>query len=297
MLVGDDIAIGARIEELRERAASLAEEREAVLREIGRLEREAAGNPHRVEVRAAPSVFEKRVEGRVAANPGIKTGGLCEALGAREDQVRAALLALEQRKLLVRTGIKRGTRWWTPAAVPEGAIDADVRDYRALVRDAAIRLGVFTFDELKAALPGASEATVRRWVAYWETQGTFYGEVVGKQKLFEWIKPPTDRAPRPRRKPPEEVLKGKEIRPQGIAGTGRSNWRTRLTEPGRVLLAELESAGCKVTQAARSTHIKVLWQGNYVGTLPVGRTDPGIYEAARKQFVENGVPLPDRTPA
>jgi hypothetical protein len=174
---------------------------------------------------------------------------LATILGEEPDALRRVMAKLIDARLVVRTGLKRGTRYRLPEAGedPEDAELASQR-YEGAVRDAARRLGTFTVDDLAGEFPDVSRMTLYRWLKVWVERGALERERVGKAYVFAVLRPddlsaPTT-APRSAPKPweaPERVARGAPVAKPFSIRVGRRESRDLLAlavEAGGELVKE-----------------------------------------------------------
>ena len=210
-------------EELRARAREIALEATAMRRRA--LEVEIEPPPHALDdLNGHRSPAEKILAILTRTGEPQKMSVILTILGESEAHTRATIGKLVERDLVVREGLKRGTTYRVPRegeTVEAPALTS--QRYETTVRDAARRLGVFTFAEIAEDVP-VSPATLRRWLAAWVEQGALECERVGKGYLYACVKPkgshPTH-APRSAPKPWEAPEGCERVRIEGVSSRGR----------------------------------------------------------------------------
>jgi DNA-binding Lrp family transcriptional regulator len=222
------------------------------------------------------------------------TPAVAEHLNITEAQARDRLRRLEELGNVGRRGLRRHTRWFIPAGtdVPADALSAvpgQAADYKTRVRDIMLELGTCELQDIVDA--GVSYPTARRWADWWVERGVFERVTIDRKSVYAYVTTTPTPFNRPKRETPEDALKGSRI---GLVDARqRPRWYDRMAAPMRELVAEIERVGCQITPG-KGSHLKVLWHGNYVGTVTV-RTDAAKAEAlagkAREQLRANGVPI------
>lgn len=313
--------IQEQITALEARAEQLLEQRIAVMKQITELRGQLEGvqyvrvgidAPTRRQEPLSP-VFAAQITDYLEDHPGVAVGEIADAIASTPMRVGDALRRLEALQTVHRTGIKRGTKWWLGEQGEDAALRnpaPDVRDAQALVRDIAVELskgGGFTISDVLDACD-LSQGTVLRWLRHLIERGMLEVETVqteitagghkrmGWVKMYAYVEPKATPLPE-RKKSPEEELKGKDVqRKAGVVG-GTPNWYRRMNDVGREFVRELEAAGCEIRAARGSGHVKVLYQGSFVGGISwlSGEGSAAQVEINRRQFIEKGVPL--RSPA
>jgi DNA-binding Lrp family transcriptional regulator len=291
-----------REQRLVEGAEELKRQRDQILEQLREV-RVAIDRETRAPVRilaAAPARPGQRISARhldatmaVVEQLGeCTTPAVAEHLNISEAQARDRLRRLEELGNVGRRGLRKQTRWFITTDVPADALSAvpsQSADYKVRVRDIMIELGTCELQDIVAT--GVSYPTAKRWADWWVERGSFERERVGRTLVYAYVAPDSTPVNRTRRETPEEQFKGKDIRPHDVRQ--RPNWYARMAEPMRELVAELERAGCQISPG-RGSHLKVLWHGSYVGTVPV-RSDSAKAAAlaakAREQLRTNGVPI------
>lgn len=211
-------------EDLRERAREAA-------REAAEL-RTQASNMLRTPVELIPKFAERerdaallqRVTETVREIGPCKSSAVADHLAISQMRALAALTTLEGGGAVKRTGLKRGTLW--SLTEDTTLVGTGTRpDARTLVRDAARKLGCFTFEEIRAELHYLSEVTIRTWLPKLVDDGQLTVEKVGVAKIWEYVKPKGPTLARPRQAPPEKVAvehaRLAASRGRSVRGTGR----------------------------------------------------------------------------
>lgn len=222
------------IAHLERTAEELAQQRAGVLDQLReyRVERDRMGIKYvsltptttATATKAAPRfspVELARVSDFIAEHQGTQTGALAEALDIPRDRAAKLVLELEQRGMVKRTGIKRGTQWWPADEETAPQVAASVTNMQGVVRAAARELGTFTMAELREKCP-LSEVTLRRWLKADEAEGIIEAEKVGVTNLFSYVPPDRQQVNRQRRRTPEAEAVSRMPRMRGPqTGSGR----------------------------------------------------------------------------
>lgn len=280
--------------------ADLKEQRDHVLEQLRDVRTEIDCQTRRplVRVVSAASRQGKRISARhleavttVVAQLGkATTPEVASHLNITETQARDRLRRLEELGNVGRHGLRAQTRWFIPTEdEAPSAVPGQSADYKARVRDVMIDLGTCELQDLVDA--GISYPTAKRWADWWVDHGSFERETIDRKHVYAYVPPAPTLVNRAKRETPENALKGARIGPAEVRQ--RPNWYGRMAAPMRELVAEVERAGCQVAPG-RGSHLKVLWHGNYVGTVSVS-TDAAkagaLAEKAREQLRDNGVPI------
>jgi hypothetical protein len=233
--------------------------------------------------------FLSRVcEALQAAREPVATGHLAEHLAATPERVRAALTRLESTGVVVRSGLKRGTRW---RMADDESAPANVRaltNYAGVVRDAAIKLDTFDMRTLMTQLPDMSEATARRWVNTLVERGTLEKD----GNLYAYVKPTATVTSRPKAPTPEAVARSmfsaRRARGGSIAGSGRG--RRAGGHIVNALLREVRTVAphVEVVQTAHKFSFRV--DGREVATCS---STPGAssLKGSRESLIKAGIPV------
>lgn len=226
---------------LQTKADKLSEQRMELLREVWALEADA----DRIDREAERERTRPRLAVAKAGNPETDTALLervaeflesveeasstevADHLAITQTRARTALARLEAIGMVRRSGLKRGTRYrlfdeYTDAPEPTHT-ENNVRafgNYETVVRDAAIKLGVFEFVSLQRELPEISEGTLRRWLRTFEDAGMLEAEQIDGSKVYAYTKPEGSTPARPKIAPPENAVRVRERRSGSVAGTG-----------------------------------------------------------------------------
>lgn len=142
-------------------------------------------------------------------------------------RTRSVLELLVEQGVVLRTGLKRGTRYRLKR---EGEVVAHVRPHgerwHERVRDAAVRLGTFTKADMHAECEGwASASTVDRWLAKLVDDEVLSVERIGNKNLYAYEPHEGEHAPRPKYETPERIaqrLAGPAPRRGSVEGIGKS---------------------------------------------------------------------------
>lgn len=154
-----------------------------------------------------------------------------EHLNLHITHVRRALEELCETGVVIRTGLKRGTRYHLAAEGEEApATPPDLR-YETVIRDAAAELGTFTKVEIQEHT-GLSVSSIYRWLSTWVANGTLEVEKVGASNVYAYVKPAPGGSTHRRRVDPKPWEGA-----QRLTGTGQV--RTRAKRSGSPLVNEL----------------------------------------------------------
>jgi hypothetical protein len=226
--------------------------------------------------------FLDRVQAVLDGAGPLAMADLTEHLSEPPARIRAALAQLESQGKVVRSGVKRGTRYQlagdsTPATV------TPFDSYEALVRDVAVKLGTFTLVDLQRELPDLSEATLRRWVRKLQDKGAFVSERVGAAKVYGYV--PAEGGPthRPRQAP--EWIAPRE-RGGTVAGTGTTKVGHKELD---ALVREARAHGVKV-EKGKGGHLAWVCPSGavvYSGSTPSSSST----DKMRKRLRDAGVPV------
>jgi DNA-binding transcriptional ArsR family regulator len=297
-------------DELRARAAGLDERVEAMREEARALACQAAAyraQARDIEAQEAKTridplsrlnghreLGEMLVEILDACDEPQPISALVEVLGEDGNTLRPVLERLAELGVVVRTGLKRGTRYRlaregeeVDATIPQG------QRYETAVRDAARELGTFTLAELHAKVPDISDQTVTRWLRAWTEQGVLDVAKVGTTNVYAYVKPdgpqPT-RAPRSDPKPWERPKDAPPIpqRGQAVEGAGRSRKFGTHKELNK-LAREAAQFGVEVKRAGGGHLRWILPDGRWVqsSSTPSGNS----MVITRKNLRDLGVPV------
>lgn len=261
-----------------------------------RIEREpvSVGTPAPARFRAID--HDAEFLGRVcdalqAAREPVATGHLAEHLAATPERVRAALTRLESTGVVVRSGLKRGTRWRMADDEPAPTNVRALTNYAGVVRDAAIKLDTFDMRTLMTELPDMSEATARRWVNTLVERGTLEKD----GNVYAYVKPTATVTSRPKAPTPEAVasreaamFSARRARRGSVAGSGRG--RRAGGHIVNALLREVRTVAphVEVVQTAHKFSFRV--DGGEVATCS---TTPGAssLKGSRESLIKAGIPV------
>jgi tRNA splicing endonuclease len=223
-----------------------------------------------------------------AAREPVATGALAQHIGATAARVRTALTRLEATGVVVRSGIKRGTRW---RLADEEPADDNVRvltNYAGVVRDAAIKLDTFDMRTLMNELPDMSEATARKWVNTLVERGTLEKD----GNVYAYVKPTATVTSRPKAPTPEAVARSmfsvRRARGGQVSGSGRG--RRAGGHIVNALLREVRTVAphVEVVQTAHKFSFRV--DGREVATCS---STPGAssLKGSRESLIKAGIPV------
>jgi DNA-binding PadR family transcriptional regulator len=295
----DAVRLREQAEALQSNADRLAETRMELLKESWALQRDA----ERIEAAAKRVRSPKRrtysddnaealakVPDLLRGTGPLGMADISDHLAWTPTRTRAALNRLESVGAIVRTGVKRGTRYQVPEDAPEE--HSNVREfgnYGIVVRDAAVKLGTFDFVDMQTALPDVSEATLRKWLGHFEDKGIFESERVGQRKVYAYVEPEGGSAARERKATPEALAATLKVPHHGaaVAGTGRGMGNTRKDVAD--LLEAATRAGATIEKGG--SHWKVRKDGEVIGTVPSTPSDHRSLLNARAALKRKGLAL------
>jgi DNA-binding transcriptional ArsR family regulator len=198
-------------------------------------------------------------------------------------RTRGVLDKLMEMGLVVRTGLKRGTRYHVAGEDEDVDATPTRSRYEELVRDVARELGTFTVQDVLDAAD-ISHATAARWLRAWVDAGALEVERVGQANVYAYVRPlPPLNAPtmRPRSEP-----KPWAPRVGGpVAGAGASARLSRREVRDLVRAAEAQGATMRETK-----HGYLLTRdGDVVGHVPKTASDHRSLDNSRAELRRNGV--------
>jgi hypothetical protein len=103
-------------------------------------------------------------------------------------RTRGVLDKLMEMGLVVRTGLKRGTRYHVAGEDEDVDATPTRSRYEELVRDVARELGTFTVQDVLDAAD-ISHATAARWLRAWVDAGALEVERVGQANVYAYVRP------------------------------------------------------------------------------------------------------------
>jgi hypothetical protein len=186
------------------------------------------------------------------------------AFGTSYAQTLAALGALVEEGVLVRTGLKRGTRYAhhlrAPQSVPQRPQSGR---WHERVRDVAVELGTFRLADVRERLPDLSTATLHRWLLRLVADGVLTVERVGKAHVYSY-------APLPAGRPETSPGAAPRARPgRAVPGTGRRGQSPRREV--RDLLAEQRAKGRDIVEQKHG--YAVVEDGQVIAAVPRTASD------------------------
>lgn len=294
----DAVRLREQATALQSNADRLADKRMELLRESWALQRDA----ERIEAAAKRVRSPKRrtytddnaealakVPDLLRGTGPLGMADISEHLAWTPTRTRAALNRLEEVGAIVRTGVKRGTRYQVPEDAPEERSNVrEFGNYGIVVRDAAVKLGTFDFVDMQTALPDVSEATLRKWLGHFEDKGIFESERVGQRKVYAYVEPEGDNAARERKATPEAIAASdKTARGVAVQGTGRGMGNTRKDVAD--LLEAVTRAGGQIEKGG--SHWKVRKDGKVIGTVPSTPSDHRSLLNTRAELKRKGLAL------
>lgn len=208
---------------------------------------------------------------------------IAEANGVTVNQIRPALAWLVEAKVIVREGLKRGTRY----AVNRGNCEAPTpfgQRWHEVIRDIAIRLDTFTFAEARNEVPNVSEATVARWLAVLVEEEILSVERVEGRNLYAYERPQASAIPFSRPRTPDVIpnlrAPSEPVEGTGVERIGRKDIRDL------VRLAEANGATIKRTKHGYA----IAFGGKTVASVPSTPSDHRSLDNARAALRNVGIP-------
>lgn len=291
---GLDERVGTLRDEARALACTAASYR-AQAREIEAEEARRTQEPLR-RLNGSRALGEMVLEVLEACDDPQPISVLVTILGEDPNTIRPVLEQLGEAGLVVRTGLKRGTKYRVAREGEE--VDSTVPNgqrYEVAVRDAARRLGTFTLAEIAEEFSDVAEQTVYRWLRAWVEQGALEVERVGKLNVYAYAKPeapanaPTH-APRSAPKPWERPKDAPPLPTRGMAVEGTGGARKLGSHKALNALArEAAQYGVKVERAGGGHLRWVLPDGRWTqsSSTPSGNS----MVITRKNLRALGVPV------
>lgn len=215
-----------------------------------------------------------------------KLGDLADHLGASESVTRLRLNRALELNLVERQGAGKLTKYVVVPATDEPEQVTVEKSATSKLRDAAVELGAFTMAELTEKA-GVSRGWADKWAKRAMEKGALVRELVDGSYIYEYTPPESRPVPRPRHTPVEMAVVDRRasLTPEGVGGR-----KVRIRgAAARQLRDELAKLGASFEQG--SSHIKVWYNGQVVGTLNRDMSWDGDVKAAREQMIGNGVPL------
>lgn len=227
-----------------------------------------------------------------AIRAGANTSTLiAEHSGLSIARVRAGLARLEEVGTIVRTGLKRGTRYHmaTDDVQADAKTVREFGNYQTAIRDAAVKLDLFGIEEMQAELPDVSEHTLRRWLRHLVGRGVLTSERVDGKTVWAHERATGPNKARPRHATPEEEARRNAPpvprRGAAVAGTGRARVGTPVVDE---LIREAAEFGVTVTTSKH--RVEYRRNGRVIAT---SSKTPGASHlgGTRKQLRDAGVPV------
>jgi hypothetical protein len=167
--------------------------------------------------------------------------------GTNYSETLSALNELVRQGVIVRTGLKRGSRYMHSCKGQGTAVPLPLSGrWHERVRDVAVELGTFRINEICAALPELSQQTIRRWLGQLVADGVLAETIAqqrGRPKVYEYVPPPSPSARAPGA--------GKDAGPRrntAVAGTGRRAQYAGAPPEVREFLRDQESKGRQIKE-------------------------------------------------
>lgn len=282
--------LDARADQLRTGARELAQEAARLRVEAESLTRE----PLAVLPGHSCATRDERLTGRITRlieqmGP-MTTAQIAEHLSISQHRARVGLTRLEDAERIKRGGVGSGTIWGL-------ADDASLHDVHrnatayTVVRDAARELGTFTFKEISDATPGISDQSLRLVLPRLEREEILDSTKVGREKLYDYVRPTGPTPARPRHETPEKMamrMAGPAPRRGGIVeGTG-SNTKISGSTIVNQLARQVREYGVTVRKSKH--RVEFVLDGKVIAHS--SRT-PGASAlgGTRKQLRNAGVPV------
>jgi hypothetical protein len=186
------------------------------------------------------------------------------------------------------SGRARSGGWPQTSACPKSHRNATAEK---IVRDAAQKLGTFSFEEISAATPTVSDQSLRKWLPAFERDGQLTSVRVGTAKLYDYVRPTGPTPARPRHESPEKMaqrMAGPAPKRGGVvAGTGRTRASSPVVDE---LLREVRTLAPDVT-VKRTAH-KFVFMRDGKQLAGCSKT-PGAssLKGTRRDLIAAGIPV------
>lgn len=220
----------------------------------------------------------------------LTSSQLAEHIGVSQQRARRGLQLLEDEAKVRRGGVGGGTIWGLASddRLPEVGRNATAEK---IVRDAAQKLGLFSFEEISAATPTVSDQTLRKWLPIMERDEQLTSVRVGKAKLYEYQRPTGPTPARPRHESPEKMAQRMAgpapVRGGIVAGTGRTRAGSTIVNE---LLREVRRLAPEI-EVKRASHKYRFMRGKE--EIARCSTSPGASSLSdtRRDLIAAGIPV------
>lgn len=241
----------AQAGELERRADELYEEVGTLRRQAAELRLEATAEQRHVEIKNGlpiPQALLDEVWKAVSECEPCTAREVAMRLGLSRQQVERRLIRLKAAKRVYQTGQRNSSRW---SAIAEGEIPPVRQTAEQKVRDALVKLGAATVQEL-ASESGAGRQAVIYWLKKFEEAELVTKVRVGKADLYEFVRPKGENKARPRKETPE----AEAVRLHGRIVTRRGQQaRTKRYRSGNTLVNDvIREAGALGVEITTSKH-------------------------------------------
>jgi DNA-binding transcriptional ArsR family regulator len=279
-----------RAEQLRSGARDLASEAAALRAQAASLQREPLRilpGHHHV---SRDDRLSLRTLGLLGEMGPLTSGQIAEHLAITQQRARRGLQLLEEEGDVKRGGVGAGTIWGLASdeRLPEAHRNATAEQ---IIRNAAQKLGTFSFEEISAATPTVSDQSLRRWLPAFERDGQLTSVRVGTAKLYDYVRPTGPTPARPRHESPEKMaqrMAGPAPKRGGVvAGTGRTRASSPVVDE---LLREVRTLAPDVT-VKRTAH-KFVFMRDGKQLAGCSKT-PGAssLKGTRRDLIAAGIPV------
>jgi hypothetical protein len=201
--------------------------------------------------------------------------------GVSVGRAKSALELAVECGFVRRTGLKRGTRYQGTGKEPEGSLVPFGESWRERVRDAAVKLEVFTLADIRAELGEVGDGTLSKWLRAMVDDGLLEVEREGRANTYLYV-PPVDNSPTHRRR--VEVNAGPTRGGEAIAGTGRS---TAARQEVRDLLRLVTEQGGEIRREGKHDYLVEL-DGVVIDAIPKTASDARSLNNARAKLKRGG---------
>jgi DNA-binding transcriptional ArsR family regulator len=209
---------------------------------------------------------------------------IAEHFGAPISRTRGALDLLVEKEIVIRSGLKRGTRYRLRR---EGEVETQPQPfgqrYHEVVRDTAVRLGTFTFAEIWAELPDLAEPSLRRWLNRLVDDGVLSVERVGTSNLYAYEDAPNTS---PTHKPRGEIIPTVVPRSRGSVVEGNGARRIARREV-RELVEAAQAQGADIRLQKHGYAIVV--NGETITSVPRTPSDHRSLKNVRAELKRAGL--------
>jgi hypothetical protein len=292
VLLDQAVRLDERAEQLRQGARDLAQEAADLRAQAASLQREPLrilpGHHHA----SRDDRLAQRLLGALGQMGPMTSSQLAEHLAITQQRARRGLQLLEADEKVKRGGVGGGTIWGLTSDERLPAVGRDATAEK-IIRDAAQKLGTFTFEEISDATPTVSDQSLRKWLPIFEKREWISAVKVGRTKLYEYT-PPTGSSPaRPRHESPEKMAQRMAgpapVRGGIVAGTGRTRSGSTIVNE---LMREVRALAPDVT-VKRTAH-KFVFMRDGEQLAGCSKT-PGAssLKDTRRDLIAAGIPVRD----